>query len=203
MKKILFLTLMAIVAGCTCIGQIPDQLEYLDENCMAYLDDYTTQFTVTDNCDGVILQQFPEPGTELLGGNTIVEVTISARDINDNVSTAQFRVVVVDTIYPVLTPDTVLMYSMDDIGDLMKASHYYMAHAIQQAYEAAPDSAIVKYPALATWENVWDDYTMVTFYPKGGDGTYLGTFYAPGQYLCGCDSAAYYTQSENMITLNF
>jgi len=57
MKKIAILFSIIILAGCTCIGQIPDQTLYIGLDCSATLPDYRDAVIVTDNCEGVILQQ--------------------------------------------------------------------------------------------------------------------------------------------------
>jgi len=204
-KAVLFLT-AALLVGCTCIGQIPDQMIYLDSTCQAELPDYRDAVTVQDNCEGVVLLQEPDPGSILDAGNPFMDVVITATDISGNQDRVEFRVIALDTIPPVITLDESLMsYSVDIVGDLMEAAHYYTAHSIQQAVDRRPDSALVKYPQLASWDTIWEDYAQVTFYPRAGDGTYLSTWYTPGQYLCSCDSTTYYQElaAGTVINLQF
>ena len=206
MKKLLFALALTVLVGCTCIGQIPDQIIYVGEDCTASLPNYLSFVTVRDNCEVTSVVQLPEPGLILDSSNPVVEVEITATDNFDNSSSIVFNVLILDTIPPVITLDSSLMsYNLENVRDLYKATHYYMAHSIQQAVDARPDSALEQYPILAQWDTIWDNYNMVTFYPKGGEGTYLGTFYSPGHYLCSCDSTAYYAQADGgtIINLNF
>lgn len=193
MKKLTILLVALIITGCTRIGQIPDQIVYVGEDCTVPLPDYLPRVTATDNCDISTIEQVPEPGTLLNSATPIITVTISATDVFDNSTVISFDVVAVDTIPPTITLDSSMMvYDIDKAGELFKAAHYYTAHNIQQEYNNAPDSALTQYPQLKEWETIWDNYNMVTFFPAGGEGDYFGTFYRPGKYLCECDSTQYY-----------
>lgn len=203
MKKALFALALFLLVGCTCIGQIPDQIVYVDESCTVPLPDYIPMVAVSDNCSVISVTQTPAPGYVLDAANPIVEVEITATDDFNNQSSIFFNVLVLDTIPPTITPDSTMMaFSVEKGGDLFKATHYYMAHSIQQSVERRPDSALTQWPQLAEWDTVWDESTMVSFYPAGGEGTYLGTFYSPGQYLCGCDSTTYYAQGQDGTIIN-
>ncbi len=204
MKKILILSILALMVSCLCISQIPDQVIYVDENCEAFLPDYTDDVTVSDNCEGVIVQQTPDPGSILDAATAYMDVTITATDAFNNQSSIQFRVIAIDTILPIITPDSTLMsFNLDVAGEMTTGMHHYFAHAVNQAVAARPDSALEQYPVLSTWDDAWNDYVMVTFYPPGGEGVYLSTFYPRGDYLCSCDSATYYAGMENGTMINF
>jgi len=204
MKKALVVLTALVLVGCTCIGQIPDQIAYVGADCTVPLDDFTSQVTVSDNCPGLVIQQTPDPGTLLQAGDPVTVVTITATDVSGNQESISFNVVAIDTTPPVITPDASLMtFNAEKAGHLMKASHFYTAHAIQQSIDARPDSALIKYPFLETWDTVYEDYAQVTFYPRNGEGHYLSTWYQPGRYLCSCDSTDYYAQLANGTVINF
>lgn len=206
MKKLKLLLLTAAIIllyGCTCLAQIPDQVVYVDGNCQALLPDYIPLVTVSDNCEGVVVEQQPAPGTLLEAATPVIDVTVTATDAFGNVSSISFRTIAVDTIAPVITPSAELMtFNIEKAGDLYRASHIYTANAINQGIAERPDSILALYPGLATWDTVWDEKSMVMFFPPGGQGTYFGTWYNPGQYLCGCDSTEYMAQFEGYTVIN-
>lgn len=209
MKKLFVFLSLVLLVGCTCFGQytISDQLVYVDSTCTAKIPNYLVEWenilTVKDNCEGLVVQQFPDPGTLLDFATPIMRVNIIATDAFGNSDSLNFNVIAVDTIPPTFVIDTSLMvFDMEKGGDLMKAMHYYVAQNIQQDLSILPDTTLAKWPQLAQWADVFDDYSMVTFYPKGGKGTYLGTFYSPGSYLCSCDSTQYYADIANGTVIN-
>ncbi|MEM0999052.1 MAG: HYR domain-containing protein, partial [Bacteroidota bacterium] len=78
-----------------------DQPVYVDNSCVAQLDNYTSQVLATDNCDpSPAIGQSPAPGTNAgLVGNMLT-VTMIATDINSNATTCTFNVTVQDSTPP-------------------------------------------------------------------------------------------------------
>jgi len=73
-----------------------------DENCEAVLPDYTSLFSVSDNCDNEVdITQNPEPGTIIPGG--ITSIIFTATDDSGNINEIGFDVEVVDNTNPVIT----------------------------------------------------------------------------------------------------
>ena len=111
MKKLILFLAGAVLWGCTCLSQIPDQLLYVDQNCEAVLPDYTTPefVNVADNCALDPPVQLPPPGTILDSGQPLTPVTISVTDISGNQSSVSFNVILVDTIPPTIEAGPGLM----------------------------------------------------------------------------------------------
>jgi len=105
MKKLLGLALSIALVSCTCLSQIPPQVLYVDNNCEAFLPDYTTQVVVTDNCpEGIVINQTPKAGTALTVSNPSVDVEIIAIDAFGNISDKLIiSVTLTDTIAPILS----------------------------------------------------------------------------------------------------
>lgn len=71
----------------------------LDENCQAFLADYTAAATVMDNCDEApAVTQSPNEGTEIIGQAT---VTLTATDFSGNSTSCTFVVTTEDNEPPV------------------------------------------------------------------------------------------------------
>ena len=102
MKRLLGFLIVAALAACTCLSQIPDQLVYVDQNCEAILPDYTPEVVVYDNCGTEAPAQDPAPGTVLTSATSTTLVTITATDISGNTSSIEFNVVLLDTIPPTI-----------------------------------------------------------------------------------------------------
>lgn len=186
MKKAAIILTAIMIAGCTCIGQIPPQTIYIDENCQAPLPDYRDQVVATDNCPGVILQQTPDPGSILDATQPSVSVTITATDSWGNATSVEFQVTAIDTIFPTIVPDsTLLTHEIEDIGALVKEAHQAMNRYIKNTYEyVTPDSIKHLFDP-----NIFEDYGMVLFCPPGGEGDYSGTFWKGATYACPCDTS--------------
>ena len=120
MKRLLgFLVLVALV-GCTCLSQVSTQYVYATEtSCEASLPDYTTIVPVSDNCEVVSYTQTPNAGTLLTTTNPSVTVNLVVTDVQGNVSTANFDVILLDTIPPVFNfPAEMLSYTYEDAGHI-------------------------------------------------------------------------------------
>ena len=84
---------------------VEDQLVDVDESCNSTLPDFTS-LAVVEDCDGFVLFQDPAPGTAVIGFDTDVTVTITARDPSGNESTCSFTASNNDNTAPVVTPPT-------------------------------------------------------------------------------------------------
>jgi hypothetical protein len=80
-----------------------NQTVFVNANCSATLQDYSSQTNSTDNCSAsVTVTQSPASGQTLTGGNNI-QVTMMGTDGFNNSSSCSFTVIVQDTIRPTLT----------------------------------------------------------------------------------------------------
>jgi hypothetical protein len=111
MKKLTILfSVLFFLSGCSCmLGQIPAQYIFVGENCSAVLPSYLDRVTATDNCVLASLIQTPAAGTVLTSAMMVNRVEIKATDNSGNSSSVSFDVVLIDTIPPVLTVDSVLI----------------------------------------------------------------------------------------------
>jgi len=139
MKRIIGFLIVAALAACTCLSQIPDQLVYVDQNCEALLPDYTPDVVVVDNCDNATINQVPTPGTTLTSAQPTTQVVITAADISGNSASISFNVVLVDTIAPTITAGPgLLSWNEYNIGKVV--------HKFHQGVIAMHDSIRIKYP---------------------------------------------------------
>jgi hypothetical protein len=99
--------------------------------CQAILPDYRSLVTAVDNCDGSrpITQSLP-PGINVTGGGGPVAITMTSSDVEGNVSTCSFNVILADNIGPNITGcpgDTTVYlgssceYTLADFGALITA----------------------------------------------------------------------------------
>jgi len=105
MKKFLFLSIIILFSGCTCVlSQIPPQTVYANQNCEGLVPDLTTKVVASDNCPGPLtVTQTPIAGFLLTVNNPVVTVTLTARDAFGNVSKPiNVSVQLIDTVPPVL-----------------------------------------------------------------------------------------------------
>jgi hypothetical protein len=105
MKTILLFTLF-LFSGCCVIGQIPPQIIYADDSCKTVLPDYRTILKYSDNCKICQVEQTPAPGLILCDTLLSVNVVFSVIDCSGNFQQVRFPVVLVDTIKPVITYDS-------------------------------------------------------------------------------------------------
>ncbi len=78
-----------------------DQTINANENCQAYLPDFTQNVLASDNCDDVFtFQQIPEIGTTIEGNSNTVTVRIT--DNSANFSEQSFNIEVIDNSNPVI-----------------------------------------------------------------------------------------------------
>jgi len=139
MKRLLGFLIVAALAACTCLSQIPDQLVYVDQNCEANLPDYTPDVVVVDNCDNATITQSPPAGTLLDSGQPVTVVTVTATDISNNTASITFNVMLVDTIAPTIQAGGgLLSYNAANIGKIIQIMH--------KGVIAMHDSLIVNYP---------------------------------------------------------
>lgn len=121
MKRLIGLIALAVLVGCTCLSQtVPTQYVYATEtSCEAALEDYTLIVPVSDNCEVASYTQTPVAGTILDATNPSVTVNLEVVDVQGNVSTASFDVILLDTIPPVFNfPAEMLSYSFEDAGHI-------------------------------------------------------------------------------------
>jgi gliding motility-associated-like protein len=79
-----------------------DQIIIADNNCEIVIADYTSLASVTDNCDAnPLVTQLPLAGSTLTGTGE-KSITLTATDINGNISICTFLVTVSDTTAPVI-----------------------------------------------------------------------------------------------------
>ena len=173
MKKVILFLFATLLIGCTCIGQIPTQMVYINQDCEALLPDYVPMVEVSDNCTATFITQDPLPGTILIGGNMSVEVIITAIDESGNESEISFDVVALDTISPLITPTgSLVAYNLEDASHVLDANRLAMGSQLQYALDVSGDS---------TWIKLYNTYTMVTFSapPMEADSAYnhLVTWY--------------------------
>ena len=197
MKKATVILTAIVLAGCTCIGQIPSQTLYIDQNCQLELPDYRNQVTTSDNCPGVILQQTPEPGIILDATQPSVGVTITATDSWGNATTVEFQVIAIDTIFPTILPDsTLLTHTVEDIGKLIRSAHQATERYVINTYEyVTPDTIRDLFASLPT---LYDDYGMVIFCPPAGEGSYFATYWKGATAACPCDT----TEAAEFVSIN-
>ena len=139
MKRLFGFLIVAALAACTCLSQIPDQLIYVDQNCEAVLPDYTPDVIVTDNCDNATISQVPNAGTLLTSAQPVTEITITAEDISGNQSSISFNVLLVDTIPPTITAGPgLLSWNEYNIGKVV--------HKFHKGIIAMQDSIRIKFP---------------------------------------------------------
>lgn len=199
MKKLIGLFMFFLV-GCTCIGQIPPQIVYVDENCQATLPDYTTKVRVRDNCRIDTIFQIPGVGYILDAVNQRVDVTITARDAFGNESYMMFEVIAVDTIPPIIEPDSSLLTSYKSYqNNLMKIYHRTLLADFERADEVFPDTVyyqdteffLTKEQVLngdSTFSQTWYEDNLMVVMPNAGEGYYGSVFYSPGERFCLCDT---------------
>lgn len=83
------------------IGAIPDRIENAGPNCSFTIPDYTSITTISDNCGTPSISQTPAPGTIITGVGTSHNISISATDVFNNVSTISFTITLADNTPPV------------------------------------------------------------------------------------------------------
>lgn len=200
MKKLLFIIAVFAFVGCNCIAQLPPQYIYVDSTCQAVLPDYTANVTVRDNCQVLGVSQSPEAGYILNAVDQTVDVTITALDNFGNESYMIFEVIAVDTIPPIIEPDSVLLNSYNIYqNNLIKQYHKTILADLERADEVHPDTTwlsdgtyITKEQTLAedsTFTQTWYENNMVVVCPNGGEGWYQAVFYSPETQICTCDTA--------------
>jgi uncharacterized protein YceK len=131
MKKILILIFASfLLSGCSCmLSQIPPQYIYAGSGCTGVLPDYRNHVIVKGGCSGFALTQLPAPGTLMTATGTDLQVTIKAESMIGNSSQVKFTVTMIDTVKPVIIPDSTL-------------SSYRISQALQ-LYDLA-DNIIIK-----------------------------------------------------------
>jgi len=121
MKKVIIFLIVAAAIGCECISQVPKtQTIYANPTtCTAPLPNYTTIVTVSDNCSIKSYTQTPIAGTMLTVANPSVTVNLRAEDVQGNIRTKSFQVVLLDTIKPVFNfPASMLTYTPDQLKNM-------------------------------------------------------------------------------------
>ncbi len=128
MKKIVIFLAVAVLMGCTCIGQLQTQYVYADENCQAQLPDYLQIVSVSDNCSEVSLIQSP-PAFAYISVHT--EVTITATDQSGNINSSSFQVMLLDTIPPALYFTDTIAYNIEEITHVWKTWEAWIKQDLQ------------------------------------------------------------------------
>ena len=165
MRNIILALFVLVLMGCNCIAQIPTQYAYVDENCEAVLGDYLPMVIVSDNCGIASVVQVPEAGFTISG---TIPVEIQATDIEGNITTVQFDVVVIDTIPPsiILNPD--FAYSDEEVSD-MYWTFYTWAQLKQTEFRE-------KFPQFGFYEINGDTIYYQDIYEAVVDQPYTLTF---------------------------
>lgn len=92
-----------------------NQTVSIDDACPVDLLDYTSQATVSDNCQqpaSILVTQNPASGTSYMGDGTTVDVTLTADDLNGNTDSCVFQVLLEDNAKPSLTcPENIVQYA--------------------------------------------------------------------------------------------
>jgi gliding motility-associated-like protein len=112
----------------------------LDASCAGTLSNYIPLVTATDNCGIATVTQSPVSGTAVSGVGTTV-ITITATDINGNVSTCTFNVNRVDNTAPSITcpgnqtaaADAACQFTMIDYTGLATSSDNCSAVTVTQS----------------------------------------------------------------------
>lgn len=105
MKAILLFTLL-LFSGCCVVAQIPPQIIYADDSCKTTLPDYETILKYSDNCKICQVEQTPTPGLILCDSLLSVNVVFTVIDCSGNFQQVRFPVMLVDTMKPVITYDS-------------------------------------------------------------------------------------------------
>jgi hypothetical protein len=201
MRKLISLFTLFLV-GCTCIGQLPPQVIYVNENCQVLLPDYTKKVRVTDNCRIDTIFQIPGVGYILDAVNQRVNVTITARDAFGNESYMMFEVIAVDTIPPIIEPDSSMLTSYKTYqNNLMKIYHRTLLADFERADQNFPDtiyykdsvSYLTKRQILngdSTFTQTWYEDNLMVVMPNAGEGHYMAVYYTPENKFCFCDTAS-------------
>jgi len=120
MKKLL-LILSVILSGCSCVlSQIPPQVIYAGQGCVAPLPDYRLSVTISDNCQVSEVTQTPTPGFLLTATSMITNVKIRAVDNSGNSSEVTFSVTMLDTIPPIIGIDALTVMTDQQMINLYK-----------------------------------------------------------------------------------
>jgi len=106
MRKTLLILFCVTLTSCCVLSQIPPQIIYADDSCKTVLPDYRTILKYSDNCKICQVEQTPEAGTVLCDTLLSVNVVFTVIDCSGNFQQVRFPVMLVDTIKPVITYDT-------------------------------------------------------------------------------------------------
>lgn len=180
MKKfILFLFVVLLCSSCVCtLSQIPPQYIHVGSDCQALLPDYKLKVTAKDNCGIKVFEQTPAPGYLLTATNQVVNVTMRAVDVFNNVSEITFSVALLDTVAPTFTIDSTLSaYQFEQLNNLYDIADRAIARSMDELDRNIKDTTIFSptlYPGLDT---VYEDST---YYKR-----MMVTWTAPGHAVTG------------------
>lgn len=149
-KRMLVLLSMLIIFISTVLSQTP-KYAYVDENCNAFLSDYTQDYDIDDNCEIAEVIQIPPPNEPV---QTNIEVEIRATDISGNVTSVFFWVAIIDTISPTVVPTGEIIPPPVDTSD-----------NVEVYWELNLDNRDVEDPY--TMEHIQTDWLWETHYPEG------------------------------------
>jgi predicted RecA/RadA family phage recombinase len=79
-----------------------DKILFVDGDCSAEIDDYSTSAIVSDNCGVLVVDQLPAAGEVLTVGDSVT-ANLTVTDVNGNNSSCTFEIVAIDTMTPQLT----------------------------------------------------------------------------------------------------
>jgi hypothetical protein len=196
MKKVSFIVSVTalLLSGCGClIAQIPPQTIYVDESCQVELPNYLDNVTVTDNCSLDTIYQYPETGYILNADNQSVMVTITAIDDFGNQTDMSFEVTAVDTVGPVIEPDSTLsesvwyQYKRNLVTELHQAVLRDLKY-VDQHMEYSSREQILESTGDSILYQDWYDNTLAIFCPSAGEGIYSAVFYPDSVQVCACDT---------------
>ena len=100
-KLLLLIVIVFLVVSCDCeIKPISTQYVPVDENCEAFLPDYTGH-VISFNCNNVLVTQAPPVGTKIGKSKKVILLVKT----DEKTQTLKFDVYPIDTISPVIKPN--------------------------------------------------------------------------------------------------
>lgn len=160
MRKLLFLFIVVAFVGCTdCFPQIiPDIHVQVTADCEFTIPDYRGLFDYIDNCAIKDTVQLPAPGTVVSIITTpTVAIEIIARDVSNNVTTATFNLILIDTIPPVIVPKAIAIGQMEEFPVRASVND---RRAIPIIFRGSPPRGTGILRELAVYHNGFDNDNM-------------------------------------------
>ena len=153
----------------TCVV---DQIIYLDAACGATLPDFRDSINPIDNCSAIgdlVLTQFPAPGTAINEHDTEIAITLQVTDQSNNTQNCLFKVVLKDTIAPMITCPTAKIRAVDNACEFT-IPDYRSEIILSDNCRATNDIILTQNPAVGTVINGHDTEVTITFTADDGNG---------------------------------